>query len=45
MALALDADAAGEEAMLRCVDYENTLNAEIKVIIMPEGKDPDDVIR
>ncbi|HEY32207.1 MAG TPA: DNA primase [Dehalococcoidia bacterium] len=43
--LALDADAAGEEAMLRCVDYENILDAEIRVIVLPEGKDPDDVIR
>jgi DNA primase len=43
--LALDADAAGEEAMLRCVDYENILDAEIQVIILPGGKDPDDVIR
>ena len=45
MALALDADAAGEEAMLRAVDYENTLDAEVKVIILPRGKDPDDVIK
>ncbi len=45
MALALDADAAGEEAMLRGVGYENTLDAEVKVIILPEGKDPDDVIK
>jgi len=45
LALALDADAAGEEAMLRTVGYENTLDAEIKVIILPEGKDPDDVIK
>jgi DNA primase len=45
MVLALDADAAGEEAMLRCVDYENTLDAEVKVLIMPSGKDPDDVIK
>ena len=45
VALALDADAAGEEAMLRCVGYENTLNAEIKVIVLPEGKDPDDIIK
>ena len=43
--LALDADAAGEEAMLRTVSYENILNAEIRVIELPEGKDPDDVIR
>ncbi len=45
VALALDADAAGEEAMLRCVGYENTLDAEVKVITLPEGKDPDDVIK
>jgi DNA primase len=43
--LALDADTAGEEAMLRCVDYENTLDAEMQVTILPDGKDPDDVIR
>ncbi len=43
--LALDADAAGEEAMLRTVGYENILNAEMRVIVMPEGKDPDDVIK
>jgi DNA primase len=45
LALALDADSAGEEAMLRCVDFENTLEAEIKVIILPLGKDPDDAIK
>jgi DNA primase len=43
--LALDADEAGEEAMLRCVGYENILDAEMKVIELPKGKDPDDVIR
>jgi len=45
MVLSLDADAAGEEAMLRCVDYENILDAELKVIILPKDKDPDDVIK
>jgi len=45
MALALDADTAGEEAMLRGVGYENTLDAEVRVIILPGGKDPDDVIK
>ena len=45
LVLALDADAAGEEAMLRGVGYENILNAEIRVVVMPEGQDPDDVIR
>ena len=45
LAFALDADAAGEEATLRAVGYENTLDAEVRVIIMPGGKDPDDVIK
>jgi DNA primase len=45
LVLALDADAAGEEAMLRGVGYENILSAEIRVVVMPEGKDPDDVIK
>ncbi|GAI05732.1 unnamed protein product, partial [marine sediment metagenome] len=45
MALALDADAAGEEATLRAIGYENTLEAEVKVIILPGGKDPDNVIK
>ena len=44
MMLALDADAAGEGATLRAVDYENTLGAEVRVCILPQGKDPDDVI-
>lgn len=43
--LALDADAAGKEAMLRGVSYENILGAEVRVVTMPEGKDPDDVIK
>jgi DNA primase len=45
LALALDADAAGDEASLRAVGYENTLDAEVKVIILPRGQDPDDVIK
>jgi len=65
IALALDADAAGEEATLRgaetlahsldrktmpiplwsgLVKYENVLDAEIKVIALPRGKDPDEVV-
>ena len=43
--LAMDADAAGKEAMRRCVDYENTLDAEVQVMLLPNGRDPDDVIR
>jgi DNA primase len=45
LVLALDADAAGEEAMLRGVGYENTLDAEVRVIILPSGQDPDNVIK
>ena len=65
VALALDADAAGEEATLRgaetlaqsldkkvvpvptwsgLVRYENTLDTEIRVIPLPQGRDPDEVI-
>jgi DNA primase len=44
LVLCLDADAAGEEAMLRTVGYENVLGAEMKVIRLPEGKDPDEVM-
>jgi DNA primase len=43
--LSMDADTAGEEAMLRTVAYENILNAEMRVIVLPQGKDPDEVIR
>ena len=43
--LALDADVAGEEAMLRSVVYQNILGSEIRVVVLPEGKDPDSVIR
>jgi len=64
LALALDADAAGEEATLRVaaagsgmahevtpvpnwsgmVRYENALGAEVRVVILPSGRDPDEVI-
>ena len=43
--LAMDADAAGEEAMLRCVEYENSLDIDLKVVVLPEGEDPDSVIK
>jgi DNA primase len=45
LVLALDSDSAGAEAMQRCIEHENTLESEIKVVILPEGKDPDDVIK
>jgi DNA primase len=43
--LALDADLAGEEATLRGKAILAYSNAEAKVIPLPKGKDPDDVIR
>ena len=45
LAFALDADAAGREATLRGVGYETTIGNEVRVIILPQGKDPDDVIK
>ncbi len=43
--IAFDADAAGEAATARCVSFENLLGREIKVVLAPPGKDPDDAIR
>ena len=43
--LALDADLAGEEATLRGKAILAYANAEAKVILLPSGKDPDEVIR
>ena len=46
IALALDADVAGEEATLRSaeVSARSLDKAEVKAILMPQGKDPDEVI-
>ena len=43
--LALDADTAGQEATLRAVEYQDILERDIRVVILPEGRDPDQVIR
>jgi DNA primase len=52
--LALDADTAGEEALLRSTErfnlqetiiIEDYLHADIKVAVPSQGKDPDDAIR
>ena len=43
--LALDADLAGEEATLRGRAILTYSNAEANVILLPPGKDPDEVIR
>jgi DNA primase len=42
--LALDADLAGEEATLRGKAILASSNAEANVILLPAGKDPDEVI-
>jgi len=43
--LALDADSAGQEATLRAVEYQDILERDVRVLILPEGRDPDQVIR
>lgn len=45
LVLALDSDSAGEEAAMRCLDYEGLMGKEIKMLMLPQGKDPDEVIR
>jgi DNA primase len=45
ISLALDPDSAGEKAAMRCVGYENSLDTEVKVISLPNGQDPDEVIK
>ena len=45
IALALDPDKAGEEAMTHSVDYENTAEVEIIVVTLPADEDPDEVIK
>ena len=45
ISLALDPDTAGEDAAMRCVIFENTLDTDIKVITLPAGQDPDEVIK
>ncbi len=44
LVLALDPDSAGEEATLRSVGLENSLGSEIRVAILPEGQDPDEIV-
>jgi DNA primase len=45
LVLALDSDAAGMEAMARCVAYENRVGAEVKLVLLTGAKDPDEQIR
>ncbi|MBQ9931479.1 MAG: DNA primase [Firmicutes bacterium] len=43
--LAYDADAAGQKAALRGVDVLYAAGCKAKVLMIPEGKDPDDYIK
>ena len=45
VALALDADAAGQEAMLRAAAAAARRSIELRVVAMPEGTDPADLVR
>lgn len=40
-----DSDAAGQEATLRALSVARTAGAAVKVLRMPDGKDPDEYIR
>ncbi len=44
LVLALDPDSAGESATLRSVGLENSLGAEMRVAVLPDGKDPDEIV-
>jgi DNA primase len=44
LVLALDPDSAGESATLRSVGLENALGGEMRVAVLPEGKDPDEIV-
>jgi DNA primase len=45
LVLALDPDSAGQAAMLKGAGYENVLESEVRVSSLPDGKDPDEVIK
>ncbi len=43
--LALDGDTAGQSAMLRAIPNLLKVKTDIRIAVMPNGQDPDDVIR
>jgi DNA primase len=43
--ICFDADLAGQEATMRGLDILQQLGLKVSVMIMPEGQDPDEVIR
>jgi DNA primase len=42
---AYDSDTAGQNATLRAMDIANKLGAKVRVVTIPDGKDPDEFIR
>ncbi len=42
---AYDSDAAGQNATLRALSILRTMGAKVKVVLIPDGKDPDEFIR
>lgn len=43
--IAYDADQAGQEATLRGLDMFNETGSDVRVAVLPGGRDPDDVLR
>lgn len=43
--LTLDADAAGQKAVKRAIETLKNSNINIRVMVLPEGKDPDEYIK
>jgi len=43
--ISYDADSAGQAATMRGLDLLNDIGCNVKVLIIPEGKDPDEYIR
>jgi len=42
---AYDSDAAGQNATLRALSILRTMGAKVRVVLIPDGKDPDEFIR
>lgn len=42
--LCLDADSAGQQAMLRAERHARTRNLEMRVVMLPDGRDPADLL-
>ncbi len=43
--LAYDSDAAGQNATMRCMEILGTAGCQVRILQIPEGKDPDEFIR